>query len=384
MSSPLHLTVSSEPELADLLSRHARLVLNFTAPWAAPARQMDAAFAALAAVAAPVDAHAASSAPVFVSVPADALPAVAADYRVASVPTFVFLHDGRDVARVHGADPPALASRVTWFTSAGAAELETAALVEVTKEEDVMLFMKGKPDAPSCGFSRQIVDLLRRAGVVFGHCDVTKDADVRDGLKKLHGWPTYPQVYARGRLVGGLDRVRELVETDQLVAELVRDEGDPLPGVAKNGLKSAESVEGNGEVDHVASPAVESVPAESAAENGSSSGGVTSPAGQEPGGDLTARLQALVKRSRVMLFMKGSPAAPQCGFSRRIVAMLQKQNVEFDTFDILQDSAVRQGLKDLYKWPTFPQLYSEGELIGGLDIIQGLVEDGGLKDELGI
>lgn len=324
--------------------------------------QMDAVFAALAST--PGDTYAYP--PLFLNVPADAYPALAAEYRVASVPAFIFVHAGRVVSRVLGADPPKLAERAIWIARVGTAALEEAAWREVTLEDEVMVLLKGSPDAPQCGFSRQVVDLLRRAGVVFGYCDVLKDVEVREGVKKLHNWPTYPQVYARGRLVGGVDRVRELAETGLIVAELARDEGEVLPGVGKRILER--------EVGDVGETVGQSGP-------GGNNEAEKEEAGPE---DLTARLQALVKRSRVMLFMKGSPEAPQCGFSRRIVAMLQKQDVEFDTFDILQDSAVRQGLKDLFKWPTFPQLYSEGELIGGLDIIQGLVEDGSLKEELGM
>ncbi len=77
-----------------------------------------------------------------------------------------------------------------------------------------------------------------------------------------------------------------------------------------------------------------------------------------------------------MLFMKGLPSAPKCGFSRQMVELLNKHGVAFDAFDILQDDQVRQGLKTFSNWPTFPQLYVNGELVGGLDICQELQESG--------
>jgi Grx4 family monothiol glutaredoxin len=379
-----HGDVTSEAALAELISRHARCVLNFWAPWAAPCVQMNSVFSALAAAAGPVDAQVVASPPHFVRVPAETLPSIAAEYRVASVPTFVFEHAGRVVARVEGANPALLAEKVTWFSTASAAELEQAAIVEVTQESELMLFMKGKPDSPACGFSRQIVDLLRRSGVVFGHCDVLKDPEVREGLKALHNWPTYPQLYARGRLVGGLDIVRELVDSGQLIAELARDEGEALPGAAANvGSTTTPSVSATAAT---ADAAEKNAPPSSLVSIGN---GVT--AAEEPSvsdeqrvAALNARLRDLVKSARVILFMKGSPAAPQCGFSKRIVALLQEQDIIFSSFNILEDLDVRQGLKDLFKWPTFPQLYCEGSLIGGLDIVQGLVEDGSLRDELGL
>ena len=83
-----------------------------------------------------------------------------------------------------------------------------------------------------------------------------------------------------------------------------------------------------------------------------------------------------------MLFMKGSPQEPRCGFSRKIVQLLQAEKVRFGTFDILTDEEVRQGIKKFANFPTFPQLYAEGKLIGGLDIITEMQEEGELLDAL--
>jgi Grx4 family monothiol glutaredoxin len=85
-----------------------------------------------------------------------------------------------------------------------------------------------------------------------------------------------------------------------------------------------------------------------------------------------------------MLFMKGSPGNEKCGFSRTIVGILQENGVKFSSFDILTDIKVRAGLKIYSNWPTFPQLYVDSELIGGLDIVRELAEDGGLNGELGL
>jgi Grx4 family monothiol glutaredoxin len=97
---------------------------------------------------------------------------------------------------------------------------------------------------------------------------------------------------------------------------------------------------------------------------------------------LDDRLRALVSQEPVMLFMKGSPQAPKCGFSSKIVAILDNLHVKFGSFDILSDEAVRQGLKTLFEWPTFPQLYSKGKLVGGLDIVREMADDGSLLEAL--
>ncbi|OBA18017.1 glutaredoxin [Metschnikowia bicuspidata var. bicuspidata NRRL YB-4993] len=91
--------------------------------------------------------------------------------------------------------------------------------------------------------------------------------------------------------------------------------------------------------------------------------------------ELEERLKKLTSAAPVMLFMKGAPSAPQCGFSRQIVAMLRENQVRFGFFDILKDDVVRQGLKAFSDWPTFPQLYINGEFQGGLDIIKELLEE---------
>jgi Grx4 family monothiol glutaredoxin len=86
--------------------------------------------------------------------------------------------------------------------------------------------------------------------------------------------------------------------------------------------------------------------------------------------DINERLKDLVRAAPVMLFMKGTPSAPQCGFSRQTVALLREKGVKYGFFNILADDEVRQGLKSFSDWPTFPQLYVEGDLVGGLDIVK--------------
>jgi len=86
----------------------------------------------------------------------------------------------------------------------------------------------------------------------------------------------------------------------------------------------------------------------------------------------------MVAKSDVLLFMKGSPLFPQCGFSSRAVAILNHLGAEFDSVDVLQDQGVRQGIKAFSDWPTIPQLYVKGEFIGGSDIMMEMYESGEL------
>ena len=96
--------------------------------------------------------------------------------------------------------------------------------------------------------------------------------------------------------------------------------------------------------------------------------------------DAQARIDTLVKASPVVLFMKGSPLFPQCGFSSRAVAILNHLNAEFESVDVLQDQGVRDGIKTYSDWPTIPQLYVNGEFVGGSDIMMEMYESGELAE----
>ena len=92
-----------------------------------------------------------------------------------------------------------------------------------------------------------------------------------------------------------------------------------------------------------------------------------------------ARIDKLVKANDVLLFMKGSPLFPQCGFSSRAIQILDELEVPFETVDVLQDQEIRQGIKAYSDWPTIPQLYVRGEFVGGSDIMIEMFESGELK-----
>lgn len=94
--------------------------------------------------------------------------------------------------------------------------------------------------------------------------------------------------------------------------------------------------------------------------------------------DSQARIAEMVTSNDVLLFMKGSPLFPQCGFSSKAVAILNHLNVEFGSVDVLQDQGVRQGIKAFSDWPTIPQLYVKGEFVGGSDIMMEMYESGEL------
>ena len=92
------------------------------------------------------------------------------------------------------------------------------------------------------------------------------------------------------------------------------------------------------------------------------------------------RIEALLSTNDVVLFMKGTPLFPQCGFSSTAVAILERVGVEFEGVDVLADPEIRQGVKEFSDWPTVPQLYVKGEFVGGSDIMMEMYQAGELTD----
>ena len=288
-----------------------------------------------------------------------------------TVPTFIFLNsDGTAIERIDGGEDVARVTQcysrlaMSASTSSAPSSSEPATIISTqqpkeTKEEQtlnnrlqslitsspIMLFLKGTPNAPKCGFSRQAIEMLTASNLTFGYFNILEDDAVRQGLKSYSDWPTYPQLYVKGELVGGLDIMKELMEEDGLVAQLELE--DYVIG------NSSSAVETNNDTTTTESAL-----------------------------SLNDRLQQLINRHRIMLFMKGIPSSPKCGFSRQIVEILDSYNVSYDAFNILEDEEVRQGLKEYSDWPTYPQLYVEGDLVGGLDIVKEMEDGGDLKELL--
>eukprot|EP00300_Choanocystis_sp_HF-7_P040672 c7180_g1_i1.p1 GENE.c7180_g1_i1~~c7180_g1_i1.p1 ORF type:complete len:351 (+),score=82.16 c7180_g1_i1:63-1115(+) len=318
------------------------ILVHFSASWCEPCTQVDQVVAQLCKTFPTLAA---------IKVEAEDLAETSLAYHIESVPTCVLVLHGVEQSRITGFDPAGLTKQITDFFSgnptraappasspapkadpapapapATSSDLPpelSARLQALVNKSAVMIFIKGTPDEPRCGFSSKAVALLRENHILFESFDILQDETVRQGLKTFSNWPTFPQIYVKGELVGGLDLVKEQLEDGSLLA-MIPDE-----------------------------------------------------ARQDK---LEQKLKDLIHQSPVMLFMKGDPTTPRCGFSRQIVDLLNGQKVKFGSFDILSDESVRQGLKDFSKWPTYPQLYINGELMGGLDLVREQIEAGEFLD----
>lgn len=316
---------TSSKQFEDLLLKAGKClsVVHFQASWAPQCGQMNEVMAELAKE------HAHTT---FVKLEAESVPEVSEKYEIASVPTFIFFKSGQKVDRLDGAHAPELTKKVQHLSvvegggpaAGGEPPLEdlNTRLKKLINAAPCMVFIKGSPQEPRCGFSRQMVQILKDNSIQYSSFDILSDEDVRQGLKTFSNWPTYPQVYVSGELIGGLDIIKELAES--------------------------------GELENTFPKTI----------------------------TLEHRLKSIINRSPVMLFMKGNKEAAKCGFSRQILEIMNSAGVDYNTFDILQDEEVRQGLKTYSNWPTYPQVYVKGELIGGLDIIKELKESGELTSVL--
>ena len=95
--------------------------------------------------------------------------------------------------------------------------------------------------------------------------------------------------------------------------------------------------------------------------------------------DINQKIKDIVSKNNIVLFMKGTPDAPQCGFSLAVSNILKHLNVKFEGVNVLVSDELRQGIKDYTDWPTIPQLYVNGEFVGGADIVKEMYEKGELK-----
>ncbi|GCC38369.1 hypothetical protein chiPu_0016883 [Chiloscyllium punctatum] len=123
---------------------------------------------------------------------------------------------------------------------------------------------------------------------------------------------------------------------------------------------------------------------------GGSGGGSSSGTGDDEGTGSAAvaaatrqRLEGLVKKDKVVVFIKGTPAQPMCGFSNAVVQILRMHGVEdYGSYNVLEDQEIRQGIKNYSNWPTIPQIYFDGEFVGGCDILLQMHQNGDLVEEL--
>ena len=242
--------ISNKDQFSELTSVKEKLIaLYFHTPWASPCIQMNKVISTLA----DSDQYKSTT---FLAINADSFPEISDLFDITAVPYFVLIKNGTILKELTGADPKEFVSALDTFgdssqsttSSSNAdpaatisvanptpapsiqqeetAEQLNARLEKLTTAAPIMLFMKGTPSAPQCGFSRQMVAILREHQVRFGFFDILKDDSVRQGLKAFSDWPTFPQLYIGGVFQGGLDIIKENLSDDDLFFEHAIEEAN--------------------------------------------------------------------------------------------------------------------------------------------------------------
>ncbi|KAG7664323.1 GRX3 [[Candida] subhashii] len=233
--------IESEEQFTELTkSDPSKLIaLYFHTPWAAPCKTMNSVFKTLA------ESKATDPSVLFLSINADELAEISELFEVSAVPYFILIRNSTILKELSGADPKEFIQALNQFSNSSPAAAQTTnippqptaqqqsaapvgstpaeeseealneRLKKLTSAAPIMLFMKGSPSAPQCGFSRQLVAILREHQVRFGFFDILKDDNVRQGLKAFSDWPTFPQLYINGEFQGGLDIIKESIEEDE-------------------------------------------------------------------------------------------------------------------------------------------------------------------------
>lgn len=160
----------------------------------------------------------------FVDVPAEELSEISLKHQIEAVPTVLFIQNGKAIDRIDGVNIAALTVKCKSFVSAQDSAASATNLNDRLKalinKAKVMIFMKGDRNTPRCGFSKQLIAILNETQLAYETFDILTDEQVRQGLKDYSDWPTYPQVYVNGELIGGLDIIKELVSSNELVPTL--------------------------------------------------------------------------------------------------------------------------------------------------------------------
>ncbi|KAI9296465.1 monothiol glutaredoxin-4 [Neoconidiobolus thromboides FSU 785] len=169
----------------------------------------------------------------YYKIEAEELPDVSESFDIDSVPSFVFIKGGKLLQTIMGANAIELTETVEKYIQLIGSKVKPR--VETSKEDinerleklvnldKVMIFIKGSPEAPKCGFSRQLINILKEQGVRYQHFDILKDDQVRQGLKKYSNWPTYPQFYVNGELMGGLDIIKEMIDMEEFIDSIPKE-----------------------------------------------------------------------------------------------------------------------------------------------------------------
>jgi len=181
----------------------------------------------------------------------------------------------------------------------------------------VVIFIKGSPHDPFCKFSKSFIEVIKETGIRYRSFDIFKDEKLRCWLRLYSGWKTYPQIYVNGKIIGGLDKMKELIEKGEFM--------NLIPNECKR----------EGSIEYI---------------------------------------KEFLKSNELVVFGKGTRENVSCKASKEVYEILDKNNINFAIFDVKKDEMIRELIKELYNYHYFPQIYCNCKLLGGLKFLKE-VED---------
>jgi Grx4 family monothiol glutaredoxin len=230
----------------------------------------------------------------------------------------------KETHRIEGAEIPEIFNAVEEATQNFPTILESVKnlafrkIEELIGSKDLVVFLKGNKEKPKSRRSLKMVRILN--GYDFTDVDIDADKETAEWVKVYSESSSFPLYYIKGKFAGSLEKLIEETKS----------------GVLFNTL----------------------------------------------GQDLNERLKRITQSSKYIIVMMGSREEPICGYSKRLIELLNEFKIDFNSFDISIDNEVCEGLKKMFDWPTYPQVYVEGELIGGLDVCTQMHQDGSLREAL--
>ncbi|KAH8274017.1 hypothetical protein KR044_008097 [Drosophila immigrans] len=211
------LTVASSEEYQKYISADKTTVALFSAPWAEQCAQVNDVLTELANIL--------GDKLQFITLDAEKFPEISMKHQIEAVPTVIFFNKDSAVDRVDGVDVAAISSKSKKLAESASSAAATGQTLEdrlksLINKAPLMVFMKGDRNAPRCGFSKQLIAIVNDTKLPYETFDILSDEEVRQGLKTYSDWPTYPQVYVKGELIGGLDIIKELLTSNELESSL--------------------------------------------------------------------------------------------------------------------------------------------------------------------
>ncbi|XP_062123464.1 glutaredoxin 3 [Drosophila sulfurigaster albostrigata] len=211
------LTIENAEEYEKYISSDKTTVALFGAAWAEQCAQVNDVLKELANIL--------GDKLQFVTLDAEKFPDISIRHQIEAVPTVIFFSKGSAVDRVDGVDIAAISSKSKKLAENASSAAATGQTLEdrlksLINKAPLMIFMKGDRNAPRCGFSKQLIAIVNDTKLPYETFDILSDEEVRQGLKTYSDWPTYPQVYVKGELIGGLDIIKELLANNELESSL--------------------------------------------------------------------------------------------------------------------------------------------------------------------